>query len=97
VDGTEMKSNDLNFSREITVEAANDAEQQGRSIFAVCVKTDDEKLLVPMKIYQIESRGENILVKDEEGEPAVYPADFFMYLKLAPALETLLLKVPNNR
>ncbi len=80
-----MKSDDLNFSREITIEAADTAPSEGRSIFAVCVKTDDEKLLVPllvpMKIYQIETRGEKILVKDEEGEPTVYPADFFMYLK----------------
>lgn len=91
-----MKCNDLNFSREVTIEAA-DADGQGRSIFTVCVKTDDEKLLVPMKIYQIETRGEKVLVKDEEGEPTLYPADFFMYLKLAPALETFLLKVPDNR
>ena len=30
--------------------------------FAVCVKTDDEKLLVPMKIYQVEP-GEKVLLK----------------------------------
>ena len=51
-------------------------------VSAVCVETDDEELLVPRKIYEVEVTGEFARVIDEAGEAAVYPARFFIQLNL---------------
>lgn len=51
-------------------------------VLAVCVETDDEALLVPRKIYEIEVTGEFARVIDEAGEAAVYPARFFIAVNL---------------
>ena len=51
-------------------------------MLAVCVETDDEALLVPRKIYEIEVTGEFARVIDEAGEAAVYPARFFIAVNL---------------
>ncbi len=83
-------NNDLGFGREYTVEVADVENTADDSLFAVCIRSDDEKLLVPMKIYRVKMRGESILVDDEEGETSVYPGSFFTLLKLAPALEKVL-------
>ena len=68
------------FARETTVSIA---ERPGtEDVFAVCLESDDEKLLVPMKIYKIGLRGDKARVVDEEGEVAIYPLNFFMVLPL---------------
>lgn len=85
-----MKNNDLGFGREFTVEVAEIVDNEAQYVFAVCIHSDDEKLLIPLKIYQVRRRGKDVLVVDEEGEPAVYPQSFFMPLRLAPALEKAL-------
>ena len=56
---------------------------KSKDVFAVCFESDDEKLLVPMKIYKIGLRGDKARVIDEEGEVAIYPMSFFMVLPLA--------------
>jgi len=87
---TDMSNNDLSFEREFTVEVAEMSETGAQAGFAVCIHSDDEKLLIPMKIYQVQARGKDVRVIDEEGEAAIYPGSFFMPLKLAPALEEAL-------
>lgn len=52
------------------------------TVFAVCVQTDDEGLLVPRKLYEIKLRGEYARVVDEAGEAAVYPLTYFLLLDL---------------
>lgn len=65
-----------------------------RSGYAICVKTDDPDLLTPSRLYKVDIVGEYIAVTDNEGEAAVYPADFFVPLSLSHAekmkLETVL-------
>ena len=56
--------------------------EEGEEIFAVCLETDDGKLLVPFKVYRIALRGEYVRVIEEEGEVAVYPKSFFLPLQL---------------
>jgi CRISPR/Cas system-associated protein Cas5 (RAMP superfamily) len=51
-------------------------------VLAVCVETDDEALLVPRKIYEIEVTDEFARVIDEAGEAAVYPTRFFIPINL---------------
>jgi hypothetical protein len=56
--------------------------EETEEIFAVCLETDDTKLLVPFKIYRVALRGEYARVIDERGEAAVYPKNFFLPLPL---------------
>ncbi|MBD0326397.1 MAG: hypothetical protein ICV68_08195 [Pyrinomonadaceae bacterium] len=60
--------------------------------FAVCVMTDDPELLVLRKVYQVEVIGDRICAKDEAGETAVYPADYFILLELPREAEEALLR-----
>ena len=57
---------------------------------AVCVETDDAKLLVPRKIYEIEVTGEFARVVDEAGEAAVYPAQFFIPVNLPAEVQEII-------
>ena len=68
-------------SREFVYEVP-DSLPEPVKVFAVCVETDDEALLVPRKIYEIEVTGEFARVVDEAGEAAVYPARFFIHINL---------------
>jgi hypothetical protein len=88
----EENNDDLALGRETVIEIVENSEAVGNT-FAVCLQTDDEKLLIPLKLYQVEMRGERVLVTDEDNERAVYPADHFMPVKLDPVLESVLLKV----
>lgn len=58
--------------------------------FAVCVKADDD-LLILSKIYRARfSSSGRIGVIDEEGEAAIYPADFFIRVKFSTEVEKVL-------
>ncbi len=71
---------EFEFVRETTVSIAE--RPKSKDVFAVCLETDDEKLLVPMKIYKIGLRGNKARVIDEKGEAAIYPLSFFLVLPL---------------
>lgn len=59
--------------------------------FALCIKTDDPKLLVPAKIYQAKfSSTGHVGVIDEEGEAAVYPSDFFIQVEFPAEVANVL-------
>lgn len=77
----------LKFGRETFIPKPLLDENAEKEVFAICVKTDDEDLLLPMKVYKIKLRGNHACVIDEEGEAAVYPMDFFLVLSLSPAAE----------
>ncbi len=79
-----MNNNDLgefNFAKETTVSVAERPKKE--EVLAVCLETDDDKLLIPMKIYKIGLRGDKVRVIDEDGETAIYPLDYFLVLPLA--------------
>jgi hypothetical protein len=79
-----MNNKDLgefNFAKETTVSIAERPKKT--EVLAVCLETDDHKLLIPMKIYKIGQRGDKVRVIDEEGEVAIYPLDYFLVLPLA--------------
>ncbi len=62
-------------------------------VFAVCLKTDDDGLLFPKKVYKVKLRGSRVRVIDEEGEVAIYPMDFFLVLSLSPTAQNTLAEV----
>ena len=83
---------DLRFGRETVVKIPKSRKVE-REVFAVCLKTDDEELLVPTKIYKIKLGGNRATVIDEEGEAAVYPMDFFLVLSLSSTAQSTLAEV----
>lgn len=76
-----MKEN-LKPARETKVKIPNKSNNSSEEVFAVCLETDDGKVLVPFKVYRIALRGEYVRVIDENGEVAVYPKNFFLPLQL---------------
>ena len=63
------------------------------SVWAVCV-TKTEKNLIPFKLYNIEtySASDQIKVKNEKGEAAFYPKDWFTPLDVSKNTISLLEK-----
>ena len=61
--------------------------------FAICVKTDEDKALFPIKVYEVTlSKTDYVGVIDENGEKCLYPSDFFVYLDLSIKTSRLLKK-----
>ena len=81
------------FGRETRIKIPNTPKPYPETVFAVCIKTDDEKLLVPTKIYKIKLGGNRACVIDEKGEVAIYPMEFFLVLSLSPMAENTLAEV----
>jgi len=75
---------DLMPMRETELKMPKKSLDNTQESFAVCLETDDRELLVPFKVYRVKLRGEYVCVKDETGEPAVYPGNFFLPLQLPP-------------
>jgi hypothetical protein len=61
-----------------------------RSLFAICIKADEDDDLRPRTIYQVLSdanaaRDGYLRIIDESGEDYLYPADQFILIKLLKA------------
>lgn len=87
------KANEYLFGRETWVKVPVTPKIEREAVFAACLKTDDEKLLIPGKIYKIKLGGNRACVTDEEGEVAIYPMDFFLILSLTPTAESALAEI----
>lgn len=87
------KTSDLIFGRTTRVKIPKPDKTDNQSAFGVCIDTDDEKLLVPGKIYKVKLGGGRACVVDEEGEVAVYPLNFFLILSLSPTAKNKLAEV----
>ncbi|CAN5309849.1 hypothetical protein BH20ACI1_BH20ACI1_23540 [soil metagenome] len=55
--------------------------------WAICIETDDDELLIPFKVYEIEIFSGGIRVIDEEGEATFCPQEFFLPLSLPQKAE----------
>jgi len=76
-------------SRKFRIEVSENLES--RRGFALCVKTDDAKLLILSKIYRaLYSSSNSVGIIDEEGESAIYPADFFIRIDIPAEVERVL-------
>jgi hypothetical protein len=61
---------------------------------AVCVASDNLRLMIPRKIYNATFIGEElVMIVDETGEEAVYPSHCFMSLALSAEVENTLLQL----
>ena len=59
--------------------------------FALCVKTDDDDLLIPSKVYRAWFlTGGRIRIIDEAGEAAVYPPEFFLRVEFTSEVKNAL-------
>ena len=87
------KSQEKIFGRETWIKIPDTPKNKRETAFAACLKTDDEALLIPGKIYKIKLGGNRACVIDEEGEVAIYPMNFFLVLSLSPTAENALAEV----
>jgi len=65
--------------------------------FAICIKTDDEDLLTPRRIYQVlpdasAAKSQYVRVIDNEGEDYLYPAAYFIFMQFPREVEQALLQ-----
>ena len=81
---------DLKPARQTNVKMPTAESESSDEIFAVCLKTDDTKLLIPFKVYRINLRGKYACLIDEKGDAAVYSSNFFLPLLLpSETIDTL--------
>lgn len=83
---------DLTISRTTRVKVPKSI-RPPRVAFAVCVKHDDERLLITGKVYKVTIVNGLAAVIDEEGEAAVYPLDYFLVLSLSQRTKDALAEV----
>lgn len=69
-------------------------ESNSKKQFAVCVKNEDYPASLELrKIYQVlqdsqAANHEQIRIIDESGEDYLYPADYFVFIKIPQAVES---------
>ena len=86
----------MSLARETFVEMNARPIADKTKIFAVCLETDDLTLLVPLKVYEINLRGEYARVVDEAGEVSIYPLEYFLPLSL-PQEQTAALSTARTK
>lgn len=64
---------------------------------AICIATDDSDLLTPRRIYEVlpdtsAAQSNYVRVIDNEGEDYLYPAQYFVFVSFAPAIERAMLQ-----
>lgn len=74
--------------RRTTRIAFEGARPRRKSVYAVCVRSDDPDHLTLSKLYRIDVTGEYATLTDNQGEVSVYPLDFFLQLPLSRATKT---------
>jgi hypothetical protein len=70
----------------IAVEGAR--HRTSKSVYAVCVKSDDPDFLTVSRLYRVDVTGEYATLTDNQGEVSVYPLDFFLQLPLSRVTKT---------
>ncbi len=82
IEAGKVMRGEMEPSREFIYEIDRTEIQPPLETWAVCVETDDEKLLIPGKIYEIKIGKNRVWVTDETDESVLYPKDFFMPIAL---------------
>lgn len=59
-------------------------------IWAICLESDEPKLLIPRKLYLVKYGETGVWVRDENGETVVCDKEDFLPLAFAPEVEELL-------
>jgi hypothetical protein len=92
IEAGKIRRGDARPSREFISEASETGASPSKA-FAVCIETDDEDLLIPRKIYEIEITGEYARVIDEAGGAAVYPSAFFIPINLSAEVQQIIARL----
>jgi hypothetical protein len=69
---------------------------------AICVRSDDPDLLTPRMIYEVlpdksAAKSDYVRVIDNEGEEYLYPAEYFLFVKLPRAIKKTLFMTTASR
>jgi hypothetical protein len=76
-------------SRQFVIERA-EPPKEPVEMWAICLESDDPKLLIPRKLYLVKFAESGALVRDESGENVFCDKDDFLPLPLAHEIEELL-------
>ena len=76
-------------------------DEKSRSRFVICIRNAGAEDLEPRKVYQIlndrsAAREGYVRVIDESGEDYLYPAEYFVPVKLPVAVSRKLLSLPGS-
>jgi hypothetical protein len=89
IEAGKIMRGEMKPSREFKIKVSRQKSSTG---FVFCVETDDPQLLIPHKVYQASFFEDIVTIKDEAGETAAYPSEFFIRLALPEEVEQVLLK-----
>ncbi len=86
-----MESGKVAPSREFVVERKLQNNASSVKTFAICLSSDDEKL-IPLKIYHVilQPQHQTCTVKDESDETVVCPMDWFLPVEFPKNVQRLL-------
>ena len=82
IEAGKIMRGEISPSRETVLEIETDDLPEPIETWAVCIKTDDEELLIPGKIYLVKQLRGGFWVRDEEDEATLCPQEFFMPIQL---------------
>lgn len=76
-------------SREFKYEIVSDPEPL-QEMWAICLDSDDQELLVPRKLYLVKFGETGVWVRDERGEMVTCDKEDFLPVAFAPEVQELL-------
>jgi|CXWL01.1.fsa_nt_gi hypothetical protein len=71
------------LGQRVTTYAVEGVRRTPKAVYAICVESDGPEYLTPSKLYRVQFSGEFATVTDDQGERAVYPANFFVPVSLS--------------
>jgi hypothetical protein len=93
IEAGKIMRGEIEPSREFVYEVDSSEIAPPVNVWAVCVETDDEELLIPGKIYSVKIGKTRIWVVDEEGEATLCPEEFFLPISLPSEVSNRLEKL----
>ncbi len=76
-------------SREFLFEVV-DRPQAMQETWAICIDSDDHKLLIPRKLYSVRFVDSGVWVRDENGEMTSCDTEDFLPVAFAPEVQQIL-------
>jgi len=70
------------LGQRVTTFVVEGARRGSKPVYAVCVESDDPAYLTLLKLYRVRFAGKCATVTDDQREAALYPASFFVQIKL---------------
>lgn len=70
------------LGQRVTTYVFEGARREPKPVYAICVESDGPEYLTLSKVYRVKFFGEDVVVTDDQGEATVYPASFFVQVRI---------------